>query len=228
MTIASVLRETAMSHVAEFTIPAEAFPFGKTLGEMPDIEIELDQIIPTDESALPFFWVRGCDPEEFMESAEHEPRVHDTRLLEVVDTVALFRAEWTPDARIIDGLKQLDITIVESVGSAEHWRFEIRTQDRDTFAAFQNTFEEQGIPISLDRLYSLDELIDGDHRNLSPKQRDTLLTAHQEGYFDQPREITQDELAERFDVSRRAVSERLRRGINNLISETLLPSADED
>jgi hypothetical protein len=61
-----------MSHVAEFTIPAETFPFGEILTEMPDIEIELDQIIPTDESALLFFWVRGCDSEEFTSSMAME------------------------------------------------------------------------------------------------------------------------------------------------------------
>jgi predicted DNA binding protein len=217
-----------MSHVAEFTIPAETFPFGETLAEMPDIEIELDQIIPTDESALPFFWVRGCEPAEFMTHAEHESGVRETRLLEEMDHVALFRAEWRPNARLIQGLKDLDVTIVESVGTAEHWRFEVRTQDRDTFGAFRETFEEEGIPISLTRLYSLDELIDGEHRTLSSKQRDTLLTAQQEGYFEKPREITQSELAEHFGVSRRAVSERLRRGINNLVSETLLPTGGDD
>lgn len=217
-----------MSYVAEFTIPPESFPFGKTLVKMPDIEIRVDQIIPTDESALPFFWVSGCEPDEFMEYAENESEVAETRLLEQVEHVALFRAEWRPNADVIRGLKELDVTIVEAVGTAEHWRFEVRTEDRQTFAAFQETFEAKGIPITLDRLYNLEELINGEHRNLSPKQRETLLTAQQQGYFEKPRQITQDELAEQFGISRRAVSERLRRGVNNLISSTLLPSSGEE
>jgi len=187
----------------------------------------VDQIIPTNESALPFFWVHGCKPDEFMKYAKKEPEVEETRLLEQVDHVALFRAEWRPNADVIKGLKELDITIVEAVGTAEHWRFEVRTEDRDTFTAFRETFEAQGIPITLERLYSLDELLDGGYRNLSPKQRETLLTAQQRGYFEKPRRINQDDLAEEFDISRRAVSERLRRGTNNLISETLRPSGGE-
>lgn len=217
-----------MSYVAEFTIPPTEFPFGKTLVRMPDIEITVDQIIPTDESALPFFWVSGCEPDEFMQHAEDESEVVETQLLEEVEHLALFRAEWRPNADLISGLKELDVTIVEAVGTAEHWRFEIRTQDRETFTAFRETFEEQDISISLERLYSLDELIDGDHRRLSPKQRETLLTAHRNGYFEKPRRVTQDELAEQFGISRRAVSDRLRRGIDNLVSSTLLPSGGEE
>lgn len=212
-----------MTVVAEFTIPPESFPFGETLVEMPDIEIEVDQIVPSGESALPFFWVRGCDPEAFMECAEGEPRVAGNRLLEKVGSTALFRAEWSLDAGLITGLKELDVTIVESVGTADHWRFEVRTEDRDSFVEFQEVFEEQGIPIDLTRLYDLEELIEGTHRDLTPDQRETLLTAYREGYFDRPQGATQADLAEKFGISRRAVSERLRRGTRNLVGATLLP-----
>lgn len=209
--------------VAEFTIPPEAFPFGSTLAEMPDVEIEVDQIVPTDESALPYFWVRGCDPDEFMERAEREPEVSGARQLDGVGDTALFRAEWRPDAAVIEGLRDLDVTIVEAVGTAEHWRFEVRTPDRDVFKRFQAVFEEQGVPVDLVRLYDLDELLEGDRRQLTDEQRDALLAAYQEGYFDKPRETTQAELGERFGISRRAVSERLRRGTRNLIESALLP-----
>lgn len=46
-----------MSFVAEFTMPPEALPFGETLKENPGTEIEVERIVPTQESALPFFWV---------------------------------------------------------------------------------------------------------------------------------------------------------------------------
>lgn len=212
-----------MTYVAEFTIPPDRFPFGTTLAEMETVEIEVDQIIPTDESALPFFWVRGCEPDVFMDHAEHEPEVKRTELLGRVDDVALFRAEWCPNAELIEGLRELDMTIVESIGTADHWRFEVRAEDRDVFRSFEQTFEAQGIPITLDRLYSLEELLETEQQRLTAKQRETLVAAHREGYFEQPRQVTQADLAEQFGVSRRAVSERLRRGMNNLVAETLLP-----
>ena len=48
--------------------------------------------------------------------------------------------------------------------------------------------------------------------------------AYRAGYFEQPRETTQDELGECFGISHRAVPDRLRRGIRNLIAQTLLPA----
>lgn len=214
-----------MTIVAEFTIPPEAFPFGETLERNPDIEIEVDRLVPTGESALPFFWVRGCDPEEFVAYAETERAVEETRLLETVGDTALFRAKWQPNAGVVRGLEGLDATIVEAVGTSRHWRFEVRAPDRDVITEFQAVFERNGIPISLERLYDLAELVEDEHRALTPEQREALVAAFREGYFDDPRAITQDELGEQFGISGRAVSERLRRGVRNLVAATLLPDA---
>lgn len=217
-----------MSCVAEFTIPPSEFPFGRTLVEMPDVEITVDQVVPTDESALPFFWVTGCEPDEFVAAAEQEPSVADARLLEQVGRKALFRAAWQPNAEVIDGFRELDAMIVEAVGTAEHWRFEIRSAEHATFASFRELFERQGIPIELTRLYSLDEVMDGEEGQLTETQRETLVTAHRHGYFEKPREVTQSELADEFSVSRRSVSERLRRAMSNLIGETIQPTGGEE
>ncbi|NHN43005.1 hypothetical protein G9C85_15400 [Halorubellus sp. JP-L1] len=213
--------------VAEFTIPSESFPFGETLDEMPDVVITVDQIVPTDESALPFFWVQGSTPEAFMEQAALEGEIDDLRELERVEDTALFRAKWGANEALVDGLKDIDATIVEAVGTAEHWRFEVRTSDRDAFNDFRVLFEDHGYPITLDRLYDLETLREHDHRQLTDIQRETLVSAFQDGYYDKPRGISQMELGTRFDVSRRAISERLRRGTRNLIADTLVHALDD-
>lgn len=215
-----------MSLIAEFTIPPATLPFGETLVENPEMRIEVERIVPTNESALPFFWVWGSEPERFMDHAEREPDVRDTRLLELVDRGGLFRAEWSPDAAIISGLKEVDSTIVESEGSAERWRFEVRSQHRRGLGELQRVFTEQGIPIALAGLYDLSEVVEQGHRSLTSEQRDALIAAYHEGYFDTPRDITQAELGERFGISHRAVSERLRRGMRNMIAASLLPAGN--
>lgn len=220
-------RLSRMSCVGEFSIPPESLPFGETLLANPDIRVEIERIVPTDETALPFFWVWGSEPELFMEAAEDEPDVAETRMLEEVENGALFRAEWSPTAEIISGLKDLEATIIDSEGTAERWKFEVRAEERERFIEFQQVFQEQGIAISLERLYDLADVVEGGQRTLTPKQRETLLTAYQEGYFEKPREVTQEELAEEFSVSPRAVSERLRRATRNLIETTLLPAGGQ-
>jgi predicted DNA binding protein len=215
-----------MSAVAEFTIPVEALPGGDTLIEMPDIRVEIERVVPTQEAALPFFWVWGDRPEAFIEQVRREPDIADADLLERVDGGALFRAEWEPNAELIQGIKRLDATIIEATGAAENWRFQVRTQERGAFTELQSVFQRQGISIELVRLYDLAELVEGETRSLTPKQRETLLEAYREGYFESPRQTSQEELGDRLDVSRRAVSDRLQRGVQTLIATQLLPAGD--
>lgn len=215
-----------MSIVAEFTIPAESLPGGETLLEMPDTRIELERIVPTEESALPFFWVWGPEPELFAERAERETDVVETQLLDQVRGGALFRAEWSPESETIRGVEQLRATIIEATGTADRWRFQVRTQEQEAFTEFRQLFQRQGIPVELDRLYDLSELVEGNNRTLTDEQRETLIRAYRDGYYEAPRRTTQEELGDHFGVSHRAVSERLRRGVRNLIASTLLPSGD--
>lgn len=217
-----------MACVAEFTIPPERFPFGETLAQRPEVEIHVDQLVPTDESALPFFWVHGCNPSEFLEYAERESEVRDVEQLERVDDVALFRADWRPNADLVRRIADIDVRILEAVGTSASWRFEVRAEDRESILEFQAAFEREGIPIELERLYDLEEVIDRNQRLLTAKQREVLLEALDEGYFDAPRRATQADLAEEFDVSRRAVAERLRRGMRNVLEETLRPHGGEE
>lgn len=216
-----------MSYVAEFTVPPESFPFGETLVRMPHIEIELDQIIPAGESVLPFFWVRGCEPEEFMAVAETETDVIRTHKLERVEHTALYRAEWQPGTEIIDRLRQLSMTIVEVIGTAESWRFEVRVEDRSELRLFQDIFQADEGEIELVRIHDLRTTIQNEDDPVTEDQRKALISAYENGYFDSPREATLADLSTDFDISSRALSERVRRGTKNLIHSEVIAS-DED
>lgn len=216
-----------MLYIAGFSIPPEALPFGEILITYPEFRIEVERIIPTHESAMPFFWVWGEEPELFIEAAEREPEISDICLLDQTKFGALFRAEWLPNAAIINGIKSLGATIVESEGTSKGWRFEIRAENRNTFPEFQRLFEEQGIPISLLFMRDLADTIGTNTPSLSPVQQETLIHAYREGYYDLPKQVTQAELGEHFGVSNRAISERLRRGIRNLIRATLIETTEQ-
>lgn len=214
-----------MSIVAEFTIPVTALPGGAVLESMPEIRIELERVVPTDDAILPYFWVFGTNADDFVTRMEAESEIDTLRVLTERDDVILFEAEWTPTAPIIDGITHLQATIMDATGTAERWCFQVRATDRERLATFQRLFNDQGIAIELNRIYDLSEAVEIDRR-VTGNQRETLVTAYHEGYFDEPRQVTQQDLAEQFDISRRAVSSRLRRGIRNLVSTTLVDSGD--
>lgn len=215
-----------MSYIAEFKIPPESFPFGQTLLEMEDIEIEIDQIVPTDESVLPFFWVRGCDPEEFMAAAEDEPNVEETIELESVEHTALYRANWKPNSEVINELITSDVTIIRANGTADGWQFEVRMNDRSEFRQLWSVFQTAETQVDLVWIHDLADTLEQKDNSVTNDQREALLAAYDAGYFEHPRATTLDELGEQFDISSRAVSERIRRGTQNLVRKALLSSDD--
>lgn len=219
-----------MSIVAEFAIPSEALPGGEALSKMPNTVLELDRIVPTEENTLPFLWVWSEEVDAFVRNVRRADEIADLEVLERVDQGALVRATWTPKAELVHAIKGLSPTVLEAEATAEEWSFRIRTDDRQSVATFQKVFTSHGIPVTLDRMYDLSKLVEGRQYELTPDQRETLIRAYEEGYYDKPRGTTQQELGEQFGVTSRAISDRLRRGTANLIERTLLspgPSVSE-
>lgn len=64
--------------------------------------------------------------------------------------------------------------------------------------------------------------------SLTDVQRETLLAAHETGYFEVPREATLGDLAEQLGVTDTAASQRLRRGMATLVAATLASSERPD
>lgn len=57
---------------------------------------------------------------------------------------------------------------------------------------------------------------------LTRGQREVLVAAMERGYFEVPRRASLVDLGESLDISDSAASQRLRRGLSELISSTLL------
>lgn len=59
-----------MATIAEYTIPAESFPLGSVFKEFPDVEVELERVVPTNKAIIPYFWVRHAGEREETEIEE--------------------------------------------------------------------------------------------------------------------------------------------------------------
>jgi predicted DNA binding protein len=87
---------------------------------------------------------------------------------------------------------------------ARLWAF---AEDNDMDVRLQRTNEYAG-PITEDA-------------DLTAAQREALLTALDAGYFEEPREVTLDEVATELDISQPAAGGLLRRGIKRLLLATV-------
>jgi predicted ester cyclase len=43
---------------AEFEIPADGFRIGRAFRQLPDVEVELERVVPTGDSVIPFIWFK--------------------------------------------------------------------------------------------------------------------------------------------------------------------------
>lgn len=218
-----------MAIVAVFAIPAEEFALGEALQVDPEMTVELERIVPSGQKMPPFFWASNEEFEAFEAAAEELLAIEQLTVLEREGNVVLFRVEWTENvSEFLRTIIETEATIIEAQGTADEWSFGLRFPDRESLREFRSACDDRGVEASLQRLHQLTSLdgaamVEGRPADygLTEKQRETLVLAFREGYFDDPREVTLDELAATFDVSSRAVSQRLRRAVYNLVDNTV-------
>lgn len=210
-----------MSVVVELSIPPGELPAGDALAEAPEAHVELERVVPAGETALPYLWVLGDDADRFVERVREDPAIEDPTVLDRVEYGVLLRVTWIPDGTILDEIRAAEATILDATGTAEGWSFRVRTPDRDGLSTLIDGLEDYDVPVSIESIRGTARVRDQDSYGLTSCQESALLAAYEEGYFETPREVSQAELGERFDVTARAISDRIRRGTRNLVETTI-------
>ncbi|WP_134669763.1 helix-turn-helix domain-containing protein [Halorussus marinus] len=214
-----------MSVIAEVTVPVADFPLGRALTAAPEMRIELERVVPTGEGVMPFFWVWGDDVDSFVAALESNPAVDRVAVLDRLDDGALVEAVWSDDPGLIEGVIESRATLLEVVRREDWWVFRLRSPDHGAIAGLQRYCADNGVDLRLNWIHTLSEFDAGEQYGLTDDQRETLVAAFEAGYFDDPRGTSLAALGERFGISPRAVSKRLRRGLRNLVDAAL---ADHD
>jgi hypothetical protein len=132
----------------------------------------------------------------------------------------MFQLDLTDDAVLVAPTSlELGARTLSVRGHDGQWNARVQFPDRDALVALRQFCQEHDIEFGIDSLYHTD-WGRGTTTNLTEQQREALLMAFERGYYDVPREITQDNLATALDISRSAVSHRLRRATAQLIEES--------
>ncbi|MDL5362608.1 helix-turn-helix domain-containing protein [Halalkalicoccus sp. NIPERK01] len=214
-----------MSTVIEFTVPASSCALGRSLGGDPDALLELDRVVPTDDTVMPFFWVWHLDPEAFLAAAETEDAIERITVVDRVEDGALFAARWNREAaRTLFAIVRSGGTLLDARATSEEWHFEIRFDDRAATTEFRTFCDERDVPLSLTRI-STSVSPETERYGLTAEQREALSVAYRRGYFEEPRRATLGDVAEELGISARAVAGRLRRGQATLLERTGLAAS---
>ncbi|WP_293031738.1 helix-turn-helix domain-containing protein [Natronococcus sp.] len=203
--------------LAQLTLSHPDLVLRPSLRRAPEITLEPEYWTDAGgDRTLLFVTASGAEFGAFETALGLDPTVTDPVLVDRTPGRRSYRLELTDRA----------ITLVEATAAVggrlrgcsscrEGWRFRIRFPDRDALVAFNDRCRERDVSVTVDHLRPADA-DGGGPVSLTEKQRELLTVAYEEGYFDVPRRISQDELADRLEVSKSAVSQRLRRAIARL------------
>jgi predicted DNA binding protein len=218
-----------MGVIVELSIPSTEFQLGQILSIEGDTTVSLETVVPLGDRSVPFFRLFGPARETFEADTRGHPAVEDIHVVTIHDDETMYALDWevTPDS-FLDVVLSLDGHVLEASGGADRWVFQIRFSSHSGLSAFQEACFEADIPINVKRIYNPTTPEAGPWYGLTTPQREALTYAVETGYYSLPRRTSTKEIAEEFDISDTAVTERLRRAIDTLVTNTLLLTGDEE
>lgn len=213
--------------ITDIRVPAEQFPLGRVLEEYPDIEIELERIVPTRKEIMPLFWIKTGSERAVEETLKTDPLVKEIIQLTRTPDRILYSVHWSPDINsLVQVMVEHEVNVLTAEGSADFWEFRLQFQDREQLGQFRRACQDESIDIELLRVYN--PQLPPEEGPLTPEQRDALTAASEEGYWDVPRGITQKELANLVGISDNSMSQRLRRGTKVAVMELLYGTGQQE
>lgn len=218
-----------MTVILEFSLPADAFPFGRSTNGDPDVRVQLERLIPLKQARIPFVWATGDEFDQFEQHLRDSQIVKHVEALTRVGDSVLYYVEWyEAKEAFLNGLADVNGTIMEAHGN-ESWSFTVRFRDHTDLTRFHQFYQDNNFPVHVDRVYSPDESSLTEYGfGLTPDQREAVTMAVEQGYFAIPRETTLEEIAEELGITSQAASERVRRGTETVLRKSLIGLVAED
>jgi predicted DNA binding protein len=210
-------------------VPAEEFALWETLQLNPDARLEAERIVQSGEDALmPLIWVRNTDFDEFEEALEDDPSVREYTTLSTFEDEVLYRMIWISEVDLaLQMLANSNATIMDAYGYNRRWQLRLLYPNQDSLSKTTEYIGEHDLTFDVLTIREVEGEPIG-RFGLTKSQYEALTVAQENGFYEVPREIKLQELAEHLDISHQALSERLRRGVNALITEALIPGENTE
>ncbi|QLG49204.1 helix-turn-helix domain-containing protein [Natrinema halophilum] len=212
-----------MSTIADLRIPAADTALATAFEQAPGATFELESSV---SKTLPSLWVAGVDQETAGAAFAADPSVEVAELLVETDSRLLYDVTFTEGSgtnRLWDDLLADGGSLLEARATDGWWQVTVRYHDRDALCEAYDQLVDRGINADLRRVTDVTDTTD--HRTrLTPEQQEALEAALEYGYFEIPRGISMEDLAEELGISHQALSERFRRAYETLVDAELQPA----
>ena len=220
-----------MSLIAVVRIPATEFALCETLTTLPDAEFECERVVETGNgNVMPLLWARAAARDRLEEAFDDDPTVENWELFVDLDDKWLYQMDWVGDVEMLFYmLTNTGATVMDMHGISDEWMLRILFPEDDELHGTRDFCNAHDLSLEVISTHEIEGEPTG-RFGLTTEQIEALQAASLAGYFEIPRGATLEEVAEDLDISHQALSERLRRGHDALIKDTVLigPLPEED
>ena len=210
-----------MSVVAEYTL--DPLSYATVMRDVPGMGLTVEQIAACNPDTVSItFWARGDDFDAFEDALGRTEVITNVEVMgEQTDQGRLYQIRLPAEETTYWEWAGLGGVLLGCTGTHDGLAMRMRLPDREAVIAYRKHCIEQDISFSLTGLHSTEAPAKTTHQLTQPQQ-ELLAAAIEQGYFTVPRTTRLDSLADRFGISDQAASERMRRGLSNVLeNETL-------
>jgi predicted DNA binding protein len=211
----------------QVTLPAAEFALADLFERIPDARVKCDSAVAT-PAAHALLAVRTTERERAIDAAfQSDPNVGSADCCGERSDGWTYRVIWEGrPRRFIQRLVAAEVTLLSMQGRSGQWNLRLLAPDREGIAQAYEIMVDLGCGAECQSISTF-EGDNSNHSELPDEQREAFVAAFEAGYYTIPRDATAEEVAGEVGISHQALSERLRRGYQQLI-ETELIVTDED
>ena len=195
-----------------------------TIRTLPDVTLGVLEDAGTDpENSEYVFWIEASDFDAVEAALAEDHTVAAFTQVDEFRGRRTYRIAYSDEATLLTPMiHRIGGITRESRSHANGWMLRLQLQDHDDLLTLDRYARDEGIHLELLDLRQESEVPDRTRFGLTEPQADALAAAYVHGYYDDPREISLQELASVLGLSNTALSGRLRRASERLVEEVLL------
>lgn len=172
-----------------------------------------------------FWWTTSAGHGDLAAALDDDRTVCHRRAVSTVEGQILWRIETqsfpSEQPLVFPTLVEHDATTVATRRDADGLHLRTRFPDRDAFDAFVDAAGRIADAVEVTQLHRETDGNSAARGQLTDRQRAALELAHERGYFETPRQVTLDVLADEFDVTPQTLSRHLRVAVQKVVTDTV-------
>jgi predicted DNA binding protein len=174
------------------------------------------------------FWVDAPDFGAVEATLEEDHTVASFEAIVETEKRRTYQIEYSDEALLISPLVNEVGGLVRNTESRSRgWELELELDDNESLYRLHQRARERDVRLEVLDVLQTEDAGEASAFGLTETQTEALVAAYVHGFYDEPREISLEGLAEILGVSPTAVSGRLRRGSARLVEEILIEDEDD-